>query len=114
MRKRLAITALSFLGFFLAPALFFVASPSDSAVQMQVKRILLDPSTKSPVVILETLEEEKFIPIWIGKAEATSIAMKMEDVNIPRPNTHDLIRNILEGVGASLQRVTITDLRSNT
>ena len=83
-------------------------------VKVKVKRLLLDPSSKTPVVVLESLKEKKFIPIWIGKAEATSIAMELEHVKIPRPNTHDLIGKIVKGLGAALERVTITELRDNT
>lgn len=84
-------------------------------VEMKVKRVVLDPSAKTPtaVVILENAREKKLIPIWIGSDEATSIALELENVAIPRPNTHDLIRNILQGIGATLQRITITDLRNN-
>ena len=92
-----------------------VSSPAQiETVKVKVKRILLDPSSKTPVVVLESLKEKKFIPIWIGKAEATSIAMELEHVKIPRPNTHDLIGKIVKGLGAALDRVTITELRNNT
>lgn len=97
------------------PLLYLGASQENAAIEMKVKRIFVDRSTKNPtpVVILENAREKKFIPIWIGKQEATSIAMVLEKVAIPRPNTHDLIRNILRGVGAVLNRITITDLREN-
>ena len=80
-------------------------------VEMKVTRVVLDPSAKTPtaVVILENAREKKLIPIWIGSEEATSIALELENVAIPRPNTHDLIRNILQRIGATLQRITITD-----
>ncbi len=96
----------------------FVSSPfasgENDTVKVRVRKLVLDPSSKTPVVILESIDAKKFIPIWIGKAEATSIAMEIEHVQIPRPNTHDLIRNILEGLGAELPRITITDLKNNT
>ena len=96
----------------------FVSSPfasgENDTVKVRVRKLVLDPSSKTPVVILESIDAKKFIPIWIGKAEATSIAMEIEHVQIPRPNTHDLIRNILEGLGAELHRITITDLKNST
>jgi len=87
----------------------------DNMVEMKVKRVMLDPSSKTPtaVVILENVKEKKVIPIWIGSEEATSIAMELEHVSAPRPNAHDLIRNIVQGLGAALHRITITDLRNN-
>ena len=83
-------------------------------VEMQIKRVLLDPMSNAPVVILESVAEKKILPIWIGPAEATSIAQELEQVGSPRPNTHDLIRNILKSVGATVVRITITDLRQGT
>ncbi len=106
----LALTVTCLLAFALP-----VSSPAQiDTVKVKVKRLLLDPSSKTPVVVLESLKEKKFIPIWIGKAEATSIAMELEHVKIPRPNTHDLIGKIVKGLGAALERVTITELRDNT
>lgn len=90
------------------------ASQENAPVEMQVKRVILDPSSKTPVVILEGIQEKKLLPIWIGNAEATSIAMELERVAAPRPLTHDLIRNILQGLGATLHRITINDLRNGT
>jgi bifunctional DNase/RNase len=90
------------------------ASQENTPVEMQVKQVLLDPTTNAPVVILENAQEKKILPIWIGPAEATSIAQELEHVQSPRPNSHDLIRNILTGLGATLNRITINDLRNNT
>ncbi len=99
-------------------AYFFPVSldaSQESLVEMKVKRVMLDTSAGTPtaVVILENAKEKKLMPIWIGSEEATSIAIEMEKVTIPRPNTHDLIRNILQSVGAVLNRITITDVRDN-
>jgi bifunctional DNase/RNase len=106
----------SYLGVAFALILVFPLrlAAQEATVEMQVKRIVLDPLSSSPVVILESLQDRKLLPIWIGNAEATSIAMHLERVASPRPNTHDLIRNILQGLGASLHRIVITDLRNNT
>ncbi|MDP6560394.1 MAG: DUF151 domain-containing protein [Candidatus Binatia bacterium] len=90
------------------------ASSDSDEVRMTIKKIFLDPGSKTPVVILESRSQGKFIPIWIGKEEATSIAIQLEQVEVPRPNTHDLIRNILDRIGAKLHHITITDLRNNT
>ncbi|HEY3167936.1 MAG TPA: bifunctional nuclease domain-containing protein, partial [Candidatus Binatia bacterium] len=65
-------------------------------------------------VVLETVADKKLLPIWIDVPEARAIAIEIEQIKVPRPLTHDLIRNILQGLGATLQRATITDLRNNT
>jgi bifunctional DNase/RNase len=90
------------------------ASQESTPVEMQVRQVVLDPASNTPVVILESVPERKLLPIWVGAAEATSIAQELEQVQSPRPNSHDLIRNILKGLGATLTRITISDLRNNT
>lgn len=110
MRRAILFTVFSIFCF-LAPRVG--AAQENTAVEIKVKRVMLDPSSKTPVVILENTRDKKLFPIWIGSEEATSIAIELENVATPRPNAHDLIRNILQGVGAVLQRITITDLRNN-
>lgn len=83
-------------------------------IEMKVKRVVLDPSTKSPVVILESTQDKKVIKIWVGDHEGMSIAMELEKVTTPRPLPYDLIRNILQGVGATLYRITVTDIQDHT
>lgn len=84
------------------------------AVPVGVKRVLVDPVGNSPVVILEGLHQEAILPIWIGRSEAASIALELEQRKLPRPNSHDLIRNLLSALDAKLARVTITEIRNNT
>lgn len=113
MKRGIAL-AIFFL-FCLVPGFYLNASQETALVEMKVKTVKLDPTARTPtaVVILESTKEKRLIPIWIGSEEATSIAMELENVAIPRPNSHDLIRNILQGLGAALHRITITDLRNN-
>lgn len=106
------ILSLSFF-FLCAWPLSLAASQEESTVEMTVKNLLLDPLTQTPVVLLESSKEKKTLPIWIGVDEATSIALEMKKIPLPRPNTHDLIRNILNGLGVAVQRITITDLRND-
>ncbi|MGE5218547.1 MAG: bifunctional nuclease domain-containing protein, partial [Chloroflexota bacterium] len=70
--------------------------------------------SQSPVLVLEAVSDKRLLPIWINVAEAKAIALELEHVTLPRPLTHDLIRNMLKAMGATLQRVTITELRHNT
>lgn len=90
------------------------AAQGSAAVETKVKTVMIDPTSQSPVVVLETVADKKLLPIWIDVPEARAIALEIEQIKVPRPLTHDLIRNILQGVGATLQRVTITDLRNST
>jgi hypothetical protein len=90
------------------------AAQQDNAVETKIKTMILDPRTDTPVLVLETVADKQLVPIWIDIPEAKAIALELKHVAVPRPLTHDLIRNILDGVGATLQRVTITDIRDNT
>ena len=90
------------------------AAQEVGSVETKIKTITLDPNTQSPVVVLETVTDKKLLPIWIDVPEARAIALELEHVATPRPLTHDLIRNILQALGATLHRVVITDLRNNT
>lgn len=83
-------------------------------VEVRVRRVALDPSTHSPVVLLEDPAGEAALPIWIGAAEARSIAGQLTGDAPPRPLMHDLVRTMLERIGARLRRVVIRDLRDGT
>lgn len=81
---------------------------------MQVRNVGFDHASGSPVVILHSPSEQRLLPIWVGPAEAQSIAMEMQKVTPPRPLTHDLVKRILDGTGVALRRVRITALESQT
>ncbi|MFQ5912905.1 MAG: bifunctional nuclease family protein [Nitrospinota bacterium] len=83
-------------------------------LEMKVKGLTLDPLTNMPIVILKDVEEKKVLPIWVGIFEANAIALEMEQVSTPRPMTHDLIKNIIEGFKAQVARVVVNDLKDNT
>lgn len=83
-------------------------------LEMKVKGLTLDPLTNMPIVILKDLKEERALPIWVGIFEANAIALEIENVPTPRPMTHDLIKNILEGIHAKVVRVVVNDLKDNT
>ncbi len=83
-------------------------------IEMKVAGITLDPMTKMPIVILKDSSGENALPIWIGIAEASAIATQLEKIDLARPMTHDLLRNILNELDVRLERVEVTDLRDNT
>ncbi len=88
---------------------------SDSKeVRMQIKGLFMDPLNRMPIVVLADSQSESLLPIWIGMAEASAIAMQLENVQPPRPMTHDLLRNVIEGLDARLERVVVHDLQENT
>jgi bifunctional DNase/RNase len=89
--------------------------PDRRLYAVHVDRLVLDDRTDSPVLLLkETHGARRELPIWIGMTEAQSIAMAMEEMVLPRPNTHDLIKNLLDGLHGDIRRVVITELRGHT
>lgn len=87
---------------------------SDSAVEMFVGGLVLDPATQAPIVILKDESGNITLPIWIGIPEATSIASAIKQVTMARPLTHDLFFDLLLEVGVTVQRVVITELKEST
>lgn len=83
-------------------------------VEVRVQSLALDRTTNTPVVILQEVGGERVLPIWIGPAEASAIAMQMAEMEISRPLTHDLICTVLRSLGGEVQRVIITKVQKST
>jgi hypothetical protein len=84
------------------------------AIQMTIKGLMIDPITNMPIIVLRDQSGQRMLPIWVGVFEANAIALQMENVETPRPMTHDLLRNILEDLRARVERIVVCDLRENT
>src|ERR671929_855564 len=82
--------------------------------EMQVYGVSFDLVGKQPIVLLKTVEGNRFLPIWIGHPEAAAILMKLQNASTPRPMTHDLVTDILGQLDAQVTRVAVVDLRENT
>jgi bifunctional DNase/RNase len=87
---------------------------NDTAVEMFVGGLVLDPSNQAPIVVLKDASGQITLPIWIGIPEATSIASAIKQVVMPRPLTHDLFYDLLLDLGVTVQRVVITELKEST
>jgi uncharacterized protein len=83
-------------------------------VKMEIKGLLMDPVSNMPVVVLRDSANGVFLPIWVGIFEANAIALQMEKIATPRPMTHDLLKNLLSELDATVERIVINDLRDNT
>ncbi|MDQ5859202.1 MAG: bifunctional nuclease family protein [Acidobacteriota bacterium] len=83
-------------------------------VKMEIKGLLMDPVSNMPVVVLRDAENGVFLPIWVGIFEANAIAIQIEKIATPRPMTHDLLKNLLGELDATVERIVINDLRDNT
>jgi bifunctional DNase/RNase len=83
-------------------------------VQVKVQGLFFDSETNQSVVILKDEATGRTLPIWVGLFEANAITMGIEHTWTPRPMTHDLLKNIIEKMNATVRTVTVNDLRANT
>jgi len=83
-------------------------------IEVRVAHLGLDKTTNTPVVILQEQGGERVLPIWIGPAEASAIAMELAGMKFARPLTHDLLKQVIVGLGADLRKVIITRVKDNT
>ncbi len=83
-------------------------------IEMTIKGLMVDPITNSPIVILRDKEGQRVLPIWMGIFEANAIALQIENISTPRPMTHDLLRNVIQNLKATVQKVVVCDLQENT
>ena len=83
-------------------------------IEMSIKGLMVDPITNMPIVILRDKDGQKVLPIWVGIFEANAIALQIENIATPRPMTHDLLRNVIQDLKASVQKVVVCDLQENT
>jgi bifunctional DNase/RNase len=83
-------------------------------IEMTIKGLMVDPITNMPIVILRDKEGQRVLPIWVGIFEANAIALQIENITTPRPMTHDLLRNVIHDLKASVQKIVVCDLQENT
>ena len=83
-------------------------------IEMKIRGLMVDPSTNAPIVILKDVQSDTVLPIWVGLYEANAIALEVEKATTPRPMTHDLLKNLVHGLNATVQRVVVTELKNDT
>jgi bifunctional DNase/RNase len=82
--------------------------------EMVIYGVSFDLVGKQPIVLLKTTEGNRFLPIWIGQSEATSILMRLQGQSAPRPLTHDLFTDTLGQLDVQIVRVCVTEMREST
>jgi uncharacterized protein len=100
----------------LGPLLYFLCPPQGGlqVQRMTIYGVSFDMVGKQPIVLLKTVDGNKFLPIWIGHPEAAAILMKLQGASTPRPMTHDLLSDFLDQIDAKCEKVSVTELRDNT
>jgi bifunctional DNase/RNase len=86
---------------------------ADPLVPLEVVGVRVELPSNQPIVLLKEREGARYLPIWIGATEATAIATALEGVTTPRPLTHDLMRSVIDALGALAVRVVITEMRDS-
>ncbi len=86
----------------------------DGLVEMVVESVGIGRVGYQPLVLLREKDGETYLPIWIGTAEATAIVVVLEDVEVPRPLTPDLLRSIVQRMGANVNYIVVNDIRDGT
>ena len=83
-------------------------------IEMTIDSIRVSLMNYQRVVILREKKAGRYLPIWIGAAEADAIAVKLQGVTVPRPLTHDLLRLVIDSLGATVDSIIVNDLKSDT
>jgi uncharacterized protein len=85
-----------------------------SVIELELVGVRVELPHNQPIVLLKERTGERFLPIWIGAVEATSIAFALQGVVTARPMTHDLMRDLLSGLKVAVDRIVVTELREGT
>ena len=83
-------------------------------LDMTIDSIRVSLMNYQRVVILKEKDSDRYLPIWIGPAEADAIAVRLQDISVPRPLTHDLLRSVIDQLGANISHIHISDLQNDT
>ncbi len=83
-------------------------------IEMTIKGLMVDPITNMPIILLRDDAGDKVLPIWVGVFEANAIALQIENIATPRPMTHDLLRNVILDLNATIQKIVVCDLKDST
>jgi uncharacterized protein len=83
-------------------------------IEMTIKGLMIDPITNMPIIILRDQDGQRVLPIWVGVFEANAIALQIENVQTPRPMTHDLLKNVIDDLHGQVDRIVVCELKENT
>jgi hypothetical protein len=83
-------------------------------IEMSIKGLMVDSVTNMPIVVLRDKTGVRVLPIWVGIFEANAIALQIDNVTTARPMTHDLLRNVIHDLNASVEKIVVCDLQENT
>jgi len=80
-------------------------------IEVTIDSIRVSLMSQHRVVILKDVDSDRYLPIWIGPFEAEAITVTLQEVEVPRPLTHDLLKNVIQKLGATVEHVVVSELR---
>jgi bifunctional DNase/RNase len=83
-------------------------------IEMTIKGLMIDPITNMPIIVLRDQDGQRILPIWVGVFEANAIALQIENVETPRPMTHDLLKRVIDTLDGHVERIVVCELKENT
>lgn len=83
-------------------------------IRVEIDSIRVSLMSEHRVIVLKAIDDELYLPIWIGPYEAEAIAIRLKDVDIARPLTHDLLKNVIDEMGGDISHILVNDLRDDT
>jgi len=83
-------------------------------IEVEIDSIRVSLMSEHRVIVLKAIESELYLPIWIGPYEAEAIAIRLKNVDISRPLTHDLLNNVIGEMGGDISHILVNDLRDDT
>lgn len=83
-------------------------------IEMKIRGLMMDPVTNMPIVVLKDVASDTVLPIWVGIFEANAIALEIEKTATPRPMTHDLLRDMVRGLNAQVDKIVVHELKDDT
>ncbi|MBN1955219.1 MAG: bifunctional nuclease family protein [Anaerolineae bacterium] len=83
-------------------------------IEVKIAGIQVSLTSQHRVVLLKEIDADRYLPIWIGPFEAEAINFKLQQIETPRPMTHDLLKNIIETLGGAVQYIVVSGLHDNT
>ncbi len=83
-------------------------------IEVTIRGLVVDANTNAPIVVLKGLRDDSLLPIWVGVSEAQAIALELQDMRMPRPMTHDLIKSLLMGLDTEIKKVVVNELKNST
>lgn len=83
-------------------------------IEVQIAGIQINLMSQHRVVLLKELDSDRYLTIWVGAFEAEAINIKLQNVDFPRPLTHDLLKNVIDTLGGAVKHIAVTALRDET